>query len=96
MIKMKVMSISVEPEFHEILKTKAEAKNQKVSDFIRRLLGYFSLERDDVKPVVLQIPQEALESRQLLESWLNKKITALTDQFFPESSKQKPSLPLWR
>jgi hypothetical protein len=96
MIKMKVMSISVEPELHEILKIKAESKNQKVSDFVRRLIGYFSLERNDIKPVVLQIPQEALVSRQALESWLNKKSVALVDQFFPESSKQQPSLPFWR
>lgn len=85
--KMQPMSLSISPEMKEILDTKAAAKGQKTSDFIRRLLGYFSLERDDIKPVVLQIPQEAMASREALEEWLGNKSVALTNQFFPEVPK---------
>jgi hypothetical protein len=86
--KMQPMSLSISPEMKEILDTKAAAKGQKTSDFIRRLLGYFSLERDDIKPVVLQIPQGALSSRLELENWLAHKSVALVNQFFPEAPKQ--------
>jgi hypothetical protein len=81
--KMHPMSLSISPEMKEILDKKAAAKNQKTSDFIRRLIGYFNLENDDIKPVVLQIPSEAMESRETLEQWLNQKSNALLNQFFP-------------
>jgi hypothetical protein len=85
--KMQPMSLSISPEMKAILDSKAEAKGQKTSDFIRRLIGYFSLERDDIKPVVLQIPQEALASREDLQHWLALKSAALVNQFFPEPPK---------
>jgi hypothetical protein len=91
--KMQPMSLSISPEMKEILDTKAEAKGQKTSDFIRRLLGYFSLERDDIKPVVLQIPQEAMASREDLAQWLDQKSVALLNQFFPEAPKSHHTLP---
>lgn len=91
--KMQPMSLSISPEMKDILDTKAEAKGQKTSDFIRRLLSYFSLERDDIKPVVLQIPLDAMASRSDLEKWLENKSIALVNQFFPQAPKNNiPSI----
>lgn len=87
--KMQPMSLSISPEMKEILDAKAEAKGQKTSDFIRRLIGYFALERDDIKPVVLQIPQDSMTSRDELEKWLDQKFAALLNQFFPEAPKSQ-------
>ena len=81
--KMKPMSLSIEPEMKKILDDRAEARGQKTSDFVRRLINCFGLDRDDVKPVVLQIPKDALASREALEGWLGKKTNALVNQFFP-------------
>ena len=80
---MQPMSLSISPEMKEVLDNKAAAKKQKTSDFIRKLIGCFNLERDDIKPVVLQIPQEAMESREELKAWLDQKSEALLNQFFP-------------
>jgi hypothetical protein len=82
--KMKPMSLSVSLEWKEVLDKKAAAKNLKTSEFVRQLISYFSLERDDIKPVVLQIPQEAIESRENLEKWLQNKSEVLVKQFFPQ------------
>ena len=81
---MQPMSLSISQDFKDILDTKAKEKNQKTSDFIRRLLSYYGLERDDIKPVVLQSPYAAMESRENLEFWLSAKSQALVDQFFPK------------
>lgn len=81
---MKPMSLSVSLEWKEVLDKKAAAKNLKTSEFVRQLISYFSLERDDIKPVVLQIPQEAIESRENLEKWLQNKSEVLVKQFFPQ------------
>lgn len=78
------MSLSVSLEWKEVLDKKAAAKNLKTSEFVRQLISYFSLERDDIKPVVLQIPQEAIESRENLEKWLQNKSEVLVKQFFPQ------------
>lgn len=85
--KMHPMSLSMSLEMKTILDNKAEAKGQKTSDFVRQLLSYFSLERNDIKPVVLQIPQDVILSREKLEQWLAQKSQTLVNQFFPEGPK---------
>lgn len=81
--KMKPMCLSIDPEMHMMLKKKADMKGQKLSDFVRKILGYFSIDRDDIKSVVLQIPQEVLCSRESLDKWLSQKSNSLLNQFFP-------------
>lgn len=81
--KMKPMSLSIDQETHEMLKKRAAAKNQKLSDFVRRLLGHFVLDKDDAKAVVLQIPNEALSSRENMDKWLSQRFNNLLNQFFP-------------
>jgi hypothetical protein len=86
MKKMHPMSVSMSQAMKDIIDKKAAAKNQKTSDFLRRLIGHFGLERNDIKPVVFQIPQSAMGTREELEAWLSAKTTALVDQFFPETA----------
>lgn len=83
MKEIKIMSLSLDPEMHELIKNSAKKLGHKnVSQLIRDLVSkYLDLlvnDADDI-PVILRIPSELKENPEELRSWLNQKAEAITN-----------------
>jgi uncharacterized protein (DUF1778 family) len=70
---MKVISLSMEEEKHELLKNAAKKSGDSVSELVRKLLEYIDLIVNDGEtvPVVLKIPVELKDNKEELEKWLD-------------------------
>ena len=80
--KIKIMSLSLDPEMHELIKNSAKKLGHKnVSQLIRDLVSkYLDLlvnDTDDI-PVILRIPSHIKENPEKLRSWLHFKSDAIT------------------
>ena len=76
--KLKIMSLSLDPEMYELVKSSAKKLGHKnVSQMIRDLVSkYLDLlvnDNDDT-PIVLRVPNSVKENPDELRSWLNSKI----------------------
>jgi metal-responsive CopG/Arc/MetJ family transcriptional regulator len=83
MKEIKIMSLSLEPEMHELIKNSAKKLGHKnVSQLIRDLVSkYLDLlvnDNEDI-PVILRIPNGLKENREQLKSWLDQKSEAITN-----------------
>lgn len=81
--KIKIMSLSLDPEMHEKIKNSAKKLGHKnVSQLIRDLVSkYLDLlvnENDDI-PVILRIPNDVKDSPEQLRSWLKIKSDAIAN-----------------
>jgi len=79
--KIKIMSLSLDPEMHELIKNSAKKLGHKnVSQLIRDLVSkYLDLmvnDSDDI-PVILRIPGDLKENPEALKSWLHFKSDAI-------------------
>jgi metal-responsive CopG/Arc/MetJ family transcriptional regulator len=81
--KLKIISLSLEPEMHELVKTSAKKLGHKnVSQMFRDLISkYLDLlvNDKDETPVIIRIPNFLLEDKVKLKSWLNSKVKAIVD-----------------
>lgn len=78
--KLKIMSLSVEPEMQDLLKASAKKYGCSVSELMRKLVkGYLDLIVNDGEkiPVVLRIPTEVVDNPDELRIWLNSKFDAI-------------------
>lgn len=80
--KIKIMSLSLDPEMHELIKNSAKKLGHKnVSQLIRDLVSkYLDLlvnDTDDI-PVILRIPSHIKDNPEELRSWLHFKSDAIT------------------
>lgn len=79
--KLKIMSLSLDPEMHELVKTSAKKLGHKnVSQMIRDLISkYLDLlvnDKDEI-PVILRIPNDLKEDPEQLRNWLEAKTNAI-------------------
>jgi hypothetical protein len=80
--KLKIMSLSVEPETQDLLRVSAKRYGCSVSELMRKLVkGYLDLVVNDGEkiPVVLRIPAELVETPEELRVWLNVKVGAIVN-----------------
>lgn len=81
--KIKIMSLSLDPEMHDLIKSSAKKLGHKnVSQLIRDLVSkYLDLLVNDSEdiPVILRIPNHLRNSPSELKSWLDQKSEAITN-----------------
>lgn len=73
-------------ESHIALRQAAEQRGVQVSELVEFLLGKFPLNDTSVKPIVLRIPVDIVNDRNLLETWLTQKMTVLVNHLHPQQS----------
>lgn len=76
--KLNIMSLSIEPEMHDLLKEHARRRNMSVSEFVRKWLDKYPFNTDNVIPVVLDIPESLTRDKDSLNAFLTKKSQAIT------------------
>lgn len=81
--KSKIMSLSLEPDMYELVKSSAKKMGHKnVSQMIRDLISkYLDLlvNDKDETAVIIRIPNSLKDNKQHLQDWLNIKAKAITD-----------------
>ena len=78
--KFYTMSIAIEPGRHELLKRAAErAGHGSLSHFVRQWLDQYPVHKDDVLPVVFDIPKSILGDRPALERHIAKSAKQLLE-----------------
>jgi len=71
--KLGTISISIEPDRHRLLRRHADkAGHGNVSLFIRQWLEQYPFHKDDVVPVVIDVPKAYLGDRAALERYLGR------------------------
>jgi hypothetical protein len=75
---------SLDLESHIALRQAAEQRGVPVSELVEFLLGKFPLNDTSVKPIVLRIPVDIVNDRNLLETWLIQKMTVLVNHLHPK------------
>jgi Arc/MetJ-type ribon-helix-helix transcriptional regulator len=83
MSKAKIVSVSLDPEMHEAIKSasnKLGHKNasQVVRDLISKYLDLLVNDTEDV-PVIIRIPGDIVGDDERLRSWLRTKAEAIAD-----------------
>lgn len=80
--KLKIMSLSVEPEMHELLKESAKkmgwSTSQLVRELVKRYLDLIVQDNDEV-PVILRIPGKLKGDKAALVEWLGVKSGAIVN-----------------
>jgi hypothetical protein len=78
--KLKIMSLSIEPEMQDLLKVSAKKAGCSVSSLIRKLvekhLNLLVNEGEEI-PVILKIPTHYKEDEVELRKWLGQKTEAI-------------------
>lgn len=79
-MKLKIMSLSIEPELHELLKSSSKKAGCSVSSLIRELVEkHLSLivnEGEDI-PIILKIPTHLKGEEEDLRNWLTPRVEAI-------------------
>jgi len=75
--KLHIMSLSIEPELHELLKEHAKKRSMSVSKFVCTWLEKYPFHSGPVIPVVLDIPENMTRNRDALNTFLSKKSQAI-------------------
>lgn len=83
MSKSKIVSLSLDPEMHEAIKSASKKLGHKnasqvVRDLISKYLGLLVNETDDI-PVIIRIPGEIAGDERRLREWLGAKAEAIAD-----------------
>lgn len=80
--KIKIVSLSLDPEMHEKIKSSARKLGHKnvsqvIRDLVSKYLGLLVNDSDDI-PVIIKIPAELKDNPDKLKSWLYQKSEAIT------------------
>jgi hypothetical protein len=80
--KIKIISLSLDPEMHEQIKSSARKLGHKnvsqvIRDLVSKYLGLLVNDSDDI-PVILRIPGQLKDNPEALRAWLNQKSEAIT------------------
>lgn len=81
--KTKIVSLSLEPEMHELIKSSAKRLGHKnvsllVRDLISKYLDLMVSDSEDI-PVILRIPAELKDDHEGMRAWLRRKSDAIAD-----------------
>lgn len=76
--KLKIMSLSVEPETHKLLKTTAKkggyaSVSAMVRDLVHKHLDLLVNDGNEI-PVILRIPSDLKGNREELQDWIDKRV----------------------
>jgi Arc/MetJ-type ribon-helix-helix transcriptional regulator len=83
--KKSLINLSLDSDFLEMLKEQAKTRGfEKVSDYIQDWLKKLSLEKTDVKRVILQIPEVVFNNKPTLELWLDRRSEEISKHYFKE------------
>ena len=81
--KLKIMSLSLEPDMYDFVKNSAKKMGHKnVSQMIRDLISkYLDLlvNDKDETPVLIRVPNSLRENKEDLRNWLTLKANAIAD-----------------
>lgn len=81
--KVKIISLSLDPEMHDLIKDSAKKLGHKnVSQLIRDLVSkYIGLLVNDTEetPVIVRVPNSLSEDKEKLRSWLRSKADAIAE-----------------
>lgn len=88
--KLKIMSLSLDSEMYDLVKSSSKKLGHKnVSQMIRDLISkYLDLlvnDKDEI-PIILRIPSELKENPKELEEWLSVRTKALVKALSDENS----------
>jgi Arc/MetJ-type ribon-helix-helix transcriptional regulator len=80
--KIKIVSLSLDPEMHEKIKSSARKLGHKnvsqvIRDLVSKYLGLLVNDSDDI-PVIIKIPAELKDKPDKLKAWLYQKSEAIT------------------
>lgn len=90
-MKKSLINLSIETDYLNVLKAQSKDRGfEKLSDYICDWLKKLSLERSDIKRIILQVPEPALKSREALEAWLFRRLQAVLDHFFKRTGDVEP------
>jgi hypothetical protein len=85
MPKKSLVNLSLDSDFVDCLKEHAKAKNfEKLSEFVQDWLKKLSLDKKDIKRIILHVPEPAFNSKQALESWLYRRSLEIVNHYFKE------------
>lgn len=81
--KIKIMSLSLDPEMHDLIKNSAKKLGHKnvsqlIRDLVSKYLGLLVNDADDT-PVILRIPSDVREDSEKLRAWLHIKADAIAN-----------------
>jgi len=81
--KVKIISLSLEPEMHEMIKDSAKKLGHKnvsqlFRDLVYKYLGLLVNESDDI-PVIIRIPGALRDDPEKIREWLRFKADAIAD-----------------
>jgi hypothetical protein len=81
--KTKIVSLSLDPETHDLIKSSAKKLGHKnvsqlVRDLVSKYMGLMVNEGDDI-PVILRIPSEFKGDAEGMRNWLHRKSDAIAD-----------------
>lgn len=81
--KIKIMSLSLDPEMHELIKNSAKKLGHKnvsqlVRDLVSKYLDVLVNDADDI-PVILRIPNRIKDDPESLKAWLRVKMDAIAN-----------------
>ena len=81
--RIKIMSLSLDPEMHELIKNSAKQLGHKnvsqlIRDLVSKYLGLLVNEADDI-PVILRIPNRLKNDPEGMRSWLKIKMDAIAN-----------------
>lgn len=80
MAKLRIMSLSVEPEMQDLLKATAKKLGVSVSHLVRELVGKYldlMIKNEEETSVILKIPNTLKDDEQELRKWLDVKSEAI-------------------
>lgn len=81
--KIKIMSLSLDPEMHELIKNSAKKLGHKnvsqlIRDLVSKYLGLLVNDADDI-PVILRIPSRFKDDPDGMRAWLKVKMDAIAN-----------------
>jgi hypothetical protein len=81
--KVKIISLSLEPEMHDMIKDSAKKLGHKnvsqlFRDLVSKYLGLMVNESDDI-PVIIRIPGDLRDNPEKIREWLRFKADAIAD-----------------
>lgn len=78
--KINIMSLSLEPEIQEKLRSHAKQKTSgNVSKLIRELVEKYLVTDDTVIPIILRVPVALKGDQENLQKWLNLKTQGIVN-----------------
>lgn len=79
--KVKIMSLSLDPEMHDLIKNSAKKLGHKnvsqlIRDLVSRYIGLMVNDSEEI-PVIIRVPESLVSDPERLKAWLGAKADAI-------------------